>query len=262
MFLAVDVGNTNITLGIMNGDDVVHECRLRTQLKSTADEMAIMLRLLDGIADVPRAEWTGAAICSVAPAINRPLAQAIHRAIGIQPLVLSPDMDLGIANKYEHPMQVGMDRLANAVAGIETYGPAIVIADLGTATTLDIVSREGEYLGGVILPGIEATADALHSRTSKLPLLTLDSIERPKGAIGRTTVQAMLAGLYFGSIDAIEGGVARIEAELGHPMRLVGTGGLARRLAPDMKRMQHVDDTLTLRGTLRIWQRNASRRAG
>jgi len=256
MFLAVDVGNTNITFGIMRGDDVVRECRIRTQPKITTDELSAVLRNLDGIRDVPAGAWIGAAICSVAPPANRALAEAIRRVLGLDPLVLAPDMDLGIANKYDRPMEVGMDRLANAVAGVETYGPAIVIADLGTATTLDIVSRDGEYLGGVILPGIEATAEALHSRTAKLPLLTLDTIERPRGAIGRTTVQAMVSGLYFGSIDAIEGGLARIEAELGHSMRLIGTGGLARVLARDMKRMEAVDDSLTLRGTRRIWERN------
>ncbi len=256
MFLAIDVGNTHTTFGLMEDGVLRSQSRIRTHLKKTEDELAVTLRFLEGLHDTKREEWEGAAICSVAPPVNKPLAAAVRRATGMTPLVLAPDMDLGVSNLYDRPMEVGMDRLANAVAGVERYGPSLLIVDFGTATTLDIVSGGSEYLGGVILPGLEATADALHSRTSKLPLITLDAIERPAGAVGRTTMQAILSGLYYGSIHAVEGMHARIEEELGYPLTLVATGGLARVLAGDMKRIHAVDSDLTLRGVHRIWLRN------
>jgi len=255
MFLAIDVGNTHTTFGIMHDGEVLHECRIRTHKKKTADELTITLRFLEGLEDVPREEWRGAAICSVVPSVNLPLSIAVERATGMKALVLHPEMETSVRNVYTSPREVGMDRLANAVAGVEKHGAPLVIVDFGTATTLDIISREGEYIGGVILPGLEATADALHSRTSKLPLLTMDAIDRPESAVGRSTFQAMLAGLYFGSIDAVEGALRRIEAELDYPVKLIGTGGLARRFSDDMQRLEAVESHLTLYGTWRIWKK-------
>ncbi|MBX3729066.1 MAG: type III pantothenate kinase [Candidatus Sumerlaeia bacterium] len=253
MFLAVDIGNTHTTLGLMQAGKVLTHRRLTTHRNSTADELHVMLRFMERIEDVKREEWQGAAICSVAPAVNRAMAAAVRRVTGVEPLLLDPSMDLGIRNAYSNPLEVGMDRLANAVAGVAEFGAPLVIVDYGTATTLDIVSREGDYLGGVILPGLEATADALYMRTSKLPQI---NIERPPGALGRTTVHAMQSGIFFGSIDAVEGVTHRIEQELGYELRLVATGGLARVLSPDMKRLHAVDDDLTLKGTWLIWKRN------
>ncbi len=253
MFLAVDVGNTHTTFGLMEGQNVLRESRITTQRHQTADELQVILRFLAGIEEVPRDVWVGAAICSVVPAFNRTLKTAIERVIAIKPDVLTPFMKLDVENEYNDPREVGMDRLANAVAGIEKYGPGLVVVDFGTATTLDIISNEGHYLGGVILPGLEATADALYIRTSKLPQI---SIERPEAAFGRTTVQAMLSGLFFGSIDAVEGAIGRIESQLGYGLKVVATGGLAKVLAPDMKRLDAVDDYLTLRGIESIWRKN------
>ncbi len=255
MFLAIDVGNTHTTFGLMKNGAVLHQSRIRTHLKKTEDELTVTLRFLEGLQDVARDDWEGSAICSVAPPVNKPLSTAVQRATGMTPLVLRPDMNLSVRNRYERPLEVGMDRLANAVAGVERYGPGLVTVDFGTATTLDIVSKDAEYLGGVILPGLETTADALHFRTSKLPLITLDALECPEGAVGRTTLHAIMSGLYYGSIDAVEGMHARIEAELGYPLKLVATGGLARVLSGDMKRIHAVDSDLTLRGVYQIWLR-------
>lgn len=256
MFLAVDIGNTHTTLGLIEDGRVLTHRRLSTNRNSTADELHVMLRFMDGIEHVARDEWEGAAICSVAPAVNRAMATALQRVTGIEPMVLHPLMEFGVRNTYENPLEVGMDRLANAVGGVEQYGAPLIVVDYGTATTLDIVSREGDYLGGVILPGLEATADALYMRTSKLPQIT---IERPSRAIGRTTVQAMQSGIFLGSIDAVEGLARRIEEELGYAMQLVATGGLAKVLAPEMKRPATVDDDLTLKGIHLIWKRNAKK---
>ncbi|MCB2156381.1 type III pantothenate kinase [bacterium] len=253
MFLAIDVGNTHTTLGLMDDTKVLREWRITTSRHQTADELQITLRFLGGIDQVPAEEWRGAALCSVVPSINTIFARSVKEVIGIDCVVLSNKMDLGLKNEYEHPEEVGMDRLANAVAGIDLHGPGLAIVDFGTATTIDVISREGNYLGGVIMPGLEATADALHIRTSKLPRVR---IERPRGAVGRTTVQSMLAGLFFGSIDGVEGCVRRIESELGYELKLIATGGLANVLGPDMTRLAAVEPNLTLLGIEKLWRRN------
>lgn len=254
MFLAIDIGNTHTTIGLMTDEGAVRrEWRVTTRRERTSDELHVVMRFLPGFEEIAKAEWTGAAICSVAPMLNRSMKRVVEELTGRTALVLEHSMDLGVRNEYAHPGEVGMDRLANAVAGVESYGAPLVVVDFGTATTLDIVARGGAYLGGVILPGIEATIDALHARTAKLPRV---SFRRPEGAIGRTTEQAMLAGLYFGAVDAVAGARRRIEAELGEPLRLVATGGLAPVLAPDMPGLEAVDPHLTLRGTHAIWRRN------
>lgn len=253
MFLAIDVGNTQTTLGLIRDSEVLREWRITTTRHQTADELQITLRFLGGIDQVPRDQWRGAALCSVVPTLNRIFAQSVRDVIGIDCLVLNTRMNLGMSNDYNHPDEVGMDRLANAVAGVALHGPGLAIVDFGTATTIDIVSREGNYLGGVIMPGLEATADALHIRTSKLPRVR---IERPRAPIGRTTVQSMLAGLYYGSIDGVEGCVRRIEADLGYNLKLIATGGLANLLGPDMTRLQATEPHLTLLGVEMLWQKN------
>jgi len=253
MFLAVDVGNTHTTLGMMRGDEVVGERRITTNRRATQDELHVVLRFLDGIESVPHGEWIGAAICSVVPGINKALQHAIERVTGAPALVLRQNMELGVGNTYSNPMEVGMDRLANAVAGVDRYGAPLLVIDFGTATTLDIVSSAGDYEGGVILPGLEATADALHTRTSQLPHI---SIERPSSALGKNTVDAMRSGIYFGSVEAVDGVANRIESELGYPLKRIATGGLARVLGPDIPKLHAVDPHLTLLGIRRIWERN------
>jgi type III pantothenate kinase len=253
MFLAVDVGNTQTTLGLLDGETVVREWRLGTRHASSADEWEMLLIALPGMRALAEKPWSGTAVCSVVPPVNRSLLRALASAFRPEPMLLHPMMDLGVRNTYDNPMEVGMDRLVNAVEGVARYGPPLVVVDFGTATTLDIVNAAGEYLGGVILPGPEATADALHKRTAKLPAV---SVERPRAAIGRSTVQAILSGIYFGAVDAVEGSIRRIEEELECRMTVVATGGLARVLGPDMRRVDAIDPELTLRGIRRVWERN------
>lgn len=254
MFLAIDIGNTHTTLGLLDdGGKPVREWRVTTQATRTADELYTALAYLPGLDAARPGEWKGAAVCSVVPRATNAFVKVIEEIAGVEPLVLRWDMDLGVPIETETPREVGMDRLANAVAGVESYGPGLVVVDFGTATTLDIVSAGGAYAGGVILPGIEATADALYRRTAQLPQLRL---RRPDTALGKTTVDAMLSGLYFGSIHAVEGCIARIEAELGTELKVIATGGLSRVLGPDMGRLHAVDAHLTLRGIHQIWKRN------
>ncbi|MBI5155607.1 type III pantothenate kinase [Candidatus Poribacteria bacterium] len=253
MFLAVDIGNTHTTLAMMREHAVVREWRLTTRQSRTADELSATLR---GLAGIACEGWQGAAICSVVPLVNSTFVQAVGELTGIEPLLLHGEMDLGLRNEYEDPREVGMDRLVNAVAGRSKYGAPLVIVDFGTATTLDVVTREGNYAGGVILPGLETTADALSQRTAKLPHIT---VERPATALGKTTIHSMRSGLYFGSIDAVEGCIRRLEHEVGYKLRAIATGGLSPVLGPDMSRLHAIDANLTLEGIEMVWQRNQPR---
>lgn len=252
-FLALDVGNTHVTIGLMCGQQTLREWRLATRRDATADEWQTLLRFLPGFDEVSAKDWVGAAICSVVPPVDAELRAAVSSLIGRDTMLLSPEMPLGLTNAYNPPGDVGMDRLANAVAAVESYGAPLVIVDFGTATTLDVVDGERRYLGGVILAGLQTTAEALHQRAAKLPLVRL---EAPRGAIGRSTVEAMRAGLFHGCIDAVDGGIRRIEAELGVRVRVIATGGIARVLGPAMTRVDALDDTLTLRGIERLWRLN------
>ncbi|MEQ8820098.1 MAG: type III pantothenate kinase [Sumerlaeia bacterium] len=253
-FLAIDIGNTHTVFGVMDGDEVRRTWRIATRTDQTSDELAITLRFLDGLRDAGWDGWCGAALCSVVPAFTASVAKATASALGIEPVVLTTEMKLGLENRYTVPSQVGMDRLADAAAASERYGPGLAIVDFGTATTINIVDREGDYLGGAILAGVETTADALYRRASKLPQI---AIQRPEQPIGRNSVESMQSGLYYGAIDAVEGVIRRAEAQLGYELKIVATGGLSRLMAPDMARLHAVEPNLTLRGIRRIWARNA-----
>lgn len=256
MFLAIDIGNTHTTLGLMNGSDVLREYRLTTRRDATSDEVQILVRQLEGIDRIAPDEWRGAALCSVVPSIDRAWMLALRRMMRAEPLLLSPLMDMGIRNAYSPPGDVGMDRLANAVAAVEKHGAPLIIVDFGTATTLDVVSRDRDYIGGVILAGLQTTAEALYQRAAKLPLV---SIEAPRSAIGSCTVDAMQAGLFHGCVDAIEGSIRRIEEELGYGCKIIATGGLAAVLGPAMKRLDAVEPHLTLHGIEWLWRREMAK---
>lgn len=252
-FLALDVGNTHVTIGLMSGQHTLREWRLATRRDATADEWQTLLRFLPGFDEVAADQWVGAAICSVVPPVDGELMTAVQSLVGGRVVLLSPESNLGIHNAYHPPGDVGMDRLANAVAAVESYGAPLVIVDFGTATTLDVVDSERTYLGGVILAGLQTTAEALHQRAAKLPLVRL---EAPRAAIGRSTIEALRAGLFNGCLDAVEGSIRRIEAELGMPVKVIATGGISRVLGPAMARLDALDDTLTLRGIERLWRLN------
>jgi len=252
VFLAIDIGNTHTTLGLMSNREVLREYRVTTRRDATSDEIQILARQLDGLEQITVDQWEGAAICSVVPSVDLAWSGALHRLMQKQPLLLSPLMDLGIQNAYSPPGDVGMDRLANAVAAVEKYDAPLIIVDFGTATTLDVISRDRLYLGGVILAGLQTTAEALFARAAKLPLV---NIQAPSSSVGRSTVDAMQAGLFHGCVDAIEGSVRRIETELGYPCKVIATGGLASVLGPAMKRLDAVEPLLTLHGIDLLWRR-------
>jgi type III pantothenate kinase len=247
--LVVDVGNTNIVLGIYRNDELATSWRLATARERTADEYGILMRQLIG------AEWTldGAIVSSVVPPINGTISTTITKFFGIEPMFVEPGVKTGIAIHVDNPQEVGADRIVNCVAAYERWGGPLCIVDFGTATTFDLVTADGEYVGGAIAPGLNISAEALFARAARLPRV---DIRRPPSVIGTNTVVNMQSGLYFGYLGLVDGMLARIKREVPELKAVVATGGLAALLAADSEHIEHVDDNLTLTGLKIIYDRN------
>lgn len=261
MLLALDIGNTNIVAGVFDGDTLRHGWRLSTLRQRTADEMGIwVLQLFQHGQLDPRA-IDGVVLASVVPTLTRPTIEMSRRYFGHDPLVVDGKTDTGMPVLYDAPSEVGADRIVNGVAAYERYGRAdhrpLIVVDFGTATTFDAITANGEYLGGVICPGVTISADALFQRAAQLPRV---DVRRPDAVIGRTTVGSMQSGLFYGYIGLVEGIVARMRNELGDRTGCVATGGLAEMIAPDTPAIEVVDSDLTLHGLRLIWDRVGGRR--
>ncbi len=257
MLLAIDVGNTNIVLGVFRDADLVHSWRLATLRERTSDELGILITGLCGHHKITRHDITGIVMASVVPPLTGTLILMAHDYFGQAPLNIEPAANAGMPILYDNPREVGADRVVNGIAAYEQYGRrekrAVVVVDFGTATTFDAISANGEYLGGVICPGPQISADALFQRAAKLPRI---DVQKPERVIGRTTVASMQAGLFWGYVDMVEGLVRRMRAELGGQVAVVATGGLAASVAPETQTIEHVDPELTLRGLRIVWERN------
>jgi type III pantothenate kinase len=249
-FLAFDVGNTNMTIGLFEGDRITRVWRLSTKLQITDDELLIQLSSLLQLNGLGEATWVGAAICSVCPPLDQRIRRVLRQVLQVEPVLLKPDAKLPFLNAYDSPKDVGMDRLANVAAGLLVFPAPMIIIDFGTATTLDVLNAEHQYLGGVILAGIETTAEALYQKTSKLPQI---AIEQPATALGRNTVHAIQSGLILGAIESINGMIRRLESELGTESTILVTGGLGRVLSNQIDRCALMDDQLTLKGIRELW---------
>lgn len=261
MLLAIDVGNTNVTIGLFKGPELVHNWRLASLRERTADELGIFATRLLEQADVDVASLDGIAVASVVPPLTRPMEEMCERYFG-RPALLVDAANAGIPIRYQPAGDVGADRIVNAVAAWERYGRAgeapLIVVDFGTGTTFDVISREREYLGGVICPGIGISADALFQAAARLPRV---DVRKPAGVIGQSTVDAIQSGLFFGYVDMVDGLVRRIQAALpgGDRAIVIGTGGLAPVLATETTTLQHVDADLTLHGLRLIWDLNQTR---
>jgi type III pantothenate kinase len=253
MLLTIDVGNTNTVLGVFDGAALRAHWRLTTRREQTADEYGILLRnLFAGSGLEPRAV-DAVALASVVPPLTPVLVELSREYLGREPLVIGPGVKTGMPILYEPPGDVGADRIVNGVAAFAAYGGPVIVVDFGTATTFDVITRKGEYAGGVICPGIGISADALFQRAARLPRV---DVRHPGKVVGRSTVGSMQSGLYFGYAAMCEGLITKIRAELGEPARVVATGGLAGTLASEIPSIEAVDPVLTLTGLRLIFERN------
>ncbi len=258
MLLAIDVGNTNIVLGVFEGDRLAQSWRLATLRERTADEIGILVTRLFERAGIELSGVDGIILSSVVPPLTRPMEDMAERYFGQRPTTVDPSSNTGMPVRYTPATDVGADRVVNGVAAFEAYGRAagvpVIVVDFGTATTFDAISAAGEYLGGVICPGITISADALFQRAARLPRV---DVRKPPSVIGQTTVTSMQAGLFFGYVSMVDGIVRRMRAELADGDRAVciATGGMADLIASDTATIQHVEPDLTLHGLRLIWRR-------
>lgn len=253
MLLAIDIGNTNITMGLYDGDKLGPRWRLATNHERMPDEYGLQFTgLLSHSGHLP-GDVTGICLASVVPPLTGKIIEACRQYLGPDPLVVDAGVKTGVRVRYEDPRAVGADRIVDAAAVKQLYGCPACVVDFGTATTFDGISANGDYLGGAIAPGIGIAAEALFLRAAKLPRVDL---QRPPAAIGRNTVHAMQSGLLFGYVSLVEGMVARFQKELGADMRVIGTGGLAEIIARETNAIQIIAPWLTLDGLRIIWQIN------
>jgi len=253
MLLVVDVGNTNISFGVFQGAALLHHVRCESARSRTPDEYAVLVRQMLALRGVDLGGIDAAIVASVVPTLTDTMVGLVRRAFGQEALVVGPGIKTGMAILYENPKEVGADRIVNAVAAYEWAKGPVIVVDFGTATTFDCVTPKGEYLGGVITPGVQISAEALFSRAARLHRVEL---ALPPRVVGRNPVHSMQSGIVYGYAGLVDGLVSRLRKELGYPLRVIATGGLARLIAPQTEAIEEVDDDLTLTGLRLIHERN------
>jgi type III pantothenate kinase len=257
MLLAIDVGNTNIVLGVFDSAKLIQSWRLQTLRERTSDELGLLVDGLFAHSRIERVQIRAVIIGSVVPPLTGTMRDMSQRYFGVPAVIVEPGVNTGMPILYENPSEVGADRIVNGIAAFERFGRdagrPMVVVDFGTATTLDAITAKGEYLGGAICPGVQISADALFQRAARLPRI---DVRKPARVVGRTTVGAMESGLFWGYVGMVEGLVRRMTEELGGQAICIATGGLADVIAPETSLIQHVDQDLTLHGLRIVWERN------
>jgi type III pantothenate kinase len=257
MLLALDAGNTNITIGIFDGDHCAHFWRIASDSRRTENEYALILNQLLEFHGVEPASIDGVVLGSVVPMLSVTLSAALAEVLTVEPFEVTHDARLPVSNRYAKPREVGIDRLANAAGGVKMYGAPVVIVDLGTTVTLDVISKRKEYRGGAILPGIDMSANALARGTARLPLI---APKIPPVFIGRTTAESIRSGILNGLVGSIDYLIDNIWKELGYRTATVATGGLASVITQHSKRVKNWNAELTLLGLKLIFELNQNRR--
>ena len=253
MLLAVDVGNTNIVFGLFEEETLLHQFRVESARARTADEYAVQLRAMLAMHGIAPDAVHAAIVACVVPSLTEPMLHVVRQAFGREALVVGPGIRTGMAILIDNPREVGADRIADAVAGFDKAKGGVIVVDFGTSTNFDVVTPKGEYLGGVLAPGLQISAEALFARAAKLPRV---EIAKPPRVVGRNTVHAMQSGIVYGYASLVDGLVDRLLAEVGYPCAIIATGGLAPLIAPLSRTIGEVDEVLTLVGLRILHDRN------
>ena len=255
MLLVIDIGNSNIVMGTYEGKELMKHWRISTDRQKTGDEYGMLINDLFRYQGINLSDVADIIISSVVPPLVVPIVKMCERYFKIHPLVVGPGIKTGIKLNYENPRAIGADRIVNAVGAFENYGGPLIVIDIGTATTFDVVAENGDFMGGVIAPGINASAESLFSSTAKLPRIELIP---PKNVIGRNTISCMQSGIIYGYVGQIDAIVGRIRAEMGKDWnaKVIATGGLARMIYKESKTIDKIDHFLTLSGLRALYERN------
>lgn len=253
MILTVDVGNTNIVMGVFEGDKLLVDWRISTQHHRTADEYGMLLNDLFSHAHIDLHRIDGTIISSVVPSAVLPLEKMTHKYLHLKPLIIGPGIRTGMNIHYDNPREVGADRIVNGVAAYEIYGGPLIVVDFGTATTFDVISAKGDYMGGIIAPGIGIATEALFQRAAKLPRVEMI---KPRQVIGKNTISSMQSGIFYGFVGQVDGIINRIKQEVGQEILVVATGGLAELIYGESQQIEKINLLLTLEGLRIIYERN------